>query len=79
AAKAGRCSSEWAEEIVSALKMLALPTETELGIDALMPVMLSDKKREGSAVNVIVPLGIGQSEIVPMKEAELKEFVSKGL
>ncbi len=79
AAKAGYCSVKCAEEIVSALKKLALPTETGFETEQLMPVMLSDKKREGSVVNVIVPLGVGRCEIVPMTAAELKEFVSKGL
>ncbi len=79
AAAADYCSKECAEEIVSTLAALGLPTECKNDIDALMPLMLSDKKRRGSKVNIIVPREIGRCEIAPMTEAELKEFVSKGL
>lgn len=73
------CSRECAGEIIDALKSLGLPYQTELSIDRLMPVMLSDKKREGSIVNVIVPERIGCCRIVPMTAERLREFMSKGL
>jgi len=79
AAKAGYCSDLCAEETEKALKALGLPTETELTIDEAMPVMLSDKKRAGSLVNIIVPAEIGRCEIAAMDAGALKEFMSKGL
>ena len=79
AAAEGICSVECAENTLSALEVLSLPTSCAFGIDELMPLMLSDKKRRGSVVNVIVPKGIGCCEIIPMTEDRLKEFVNKGL
>ncbi len=79
AAAEGYCSKECAEEIVSTLLSLGLPVKTELSVDETMPVMLSDKKRAGSLVNVIVPERIGFCAIVPMNADKLKKFMSKGL
>lgn len=61
------------------LKKLGLPTETELTIDELMPVMLSDKKRSGGTVNVIVPERIGQCSVRPMTADGLRAFMEAGL
>ncbi len=79
AAKTGYCAQGCAHEIEAALKALGLPTESGLSIDEAMPVMLSDKKRTGSLVNIIIPRDIGRCEIVPMDAGTLKEFMSKGL
>ena len=79
AAKGGYCGESCALETEKALQALGLPTETRLSAGEAMPVMLSDKKRAGSLVNVIVPFEIGRCEIVPMDGAQLKEFISKGL
>ena len=79
AAAEGLCSREDAAEIESALAKLGLPTSTQSGIDELMPLMLSDKKREGSSVNVIVPERIGSCGIEQMDAHRLREFFSKGL
>ncbi len=75
----GICSEECAEEIEKALESLGLPTKTDISIESAMPVMLSDKKRAGSVVNVIVPERIGFCGIVPMDADKLREFMSKGL
>ncbi len=79
AAAEGVCSAECAAETEAALRSLGLPTETEESMEALLPVMLSDKKRAGSIVNVIVPERIGCCGIVPMDAGRLQEFFSKGL
>ncbi len=79
AAAEGMCGGCCAVEVEAALAALGLPTVCENDIDALMPVMLSDKKREGSTVNVIVPERVGFCGIVPMDATRLKEFFSKGI
>ena len=50
-----------------------------MDMDRLLPTMLSDKKRAGSIVNVIVPERVGSCGIVPMDAGRLREFFSKGL
>ena len=79
AAKAGYCSNVCAQKIEAALKALGLPTETNITMDEAMPIMLSDKKRAGSLVNIIIPETIGSCTIVPMDRERMKEFFSKGL
>ncbi len=79
AAKAGFCDESCARKIEEGLAALGLPTNTDTDMEKAMPVMLSDKKRAGKAVNIIVPRSIGCCDIVPMEAAELKEFMSKGL
>ena len=79
AAAEGLCSGECADEICAALAKLGLPTNCDNTIDELLPFMLSDKKRAGSHVNVIVPQDIGCCGIVPMDAGRLKEFFQKGL
>lgn len=79
AAKAGRCTPDCAGKIVAALDTLGLPTETDMDIEQLMPPMLSDKKRAGSLVHVIVPERIGRCAIVPMDADELKAFMKAGI
>lgn len=79
AAAADYCSACCAAETIAAIASLGLSTECGCGVDELMPLMLSDKKRRGSILDVIVPRSIGKCEIVPMDAEQLKEFVSKGL
>ena len=79
AAKAGYADAALPEAVETLLRKLGLPTKTALTIDELMPVMLSDKKRSGGTVNVIVPERIGMCSIQPMAAEELREFMEAGL
>ncbi len=79
AAAEGICPTECAREIERSLAVLGLPTETKIDIADAMPVMLSDKKRAGSVVNVIVPESIGCCSIVAMDAERLRDFMDKGL
>ena len=58
-AAAGICSEECAGRSVALLTQFGLPTKTNEPLEALFPHMLSDKKRLGGTVNVIVPERIG--------------------
>ncbi len=78
-AKAGFCDPWLPAEISRVLSLFGLPTETDMPIDRLMPAMLSDKKRAGSLVNVVVPERVGKSSLRPMDAAQLKEFMESGL
>lgn len=79
AAAEGMCGPACARETETALESLGLPTRTEFAVEELMPAMLSDKKRSGSAVSVIVPEEIGKCGIVPMDVARLENFMKAGL
>lgn len=79
AAAAGLCDAAVPEKTIAVLEKLGLPTETAADIDELMPAMLSDKKRAGSLVHVIVPERIGNCTIVPMDADQLKAFMKAGM
>ena len=79
AAKARYCDEESAARIVSILERFGLPTRTELDMDTLYKHMLSDKKRLGGTVNVIVPEAIGRCRVQPMKLDQARAFFEAGL
>ena len=44
-----------------------------------MDRMLSDKKRSGDFINLIIPRSIGYCDIIPTPVAQLKSLIEKGL
>ena len=78
-AKRGLCDQECRDNILAGLRALKLPTETSFGVEELISPMLSDKKRAGGTVKLIVPRAIGTCDILPTPVEELSDFVSTGL
>lgn len=79
AAKLGICSSETCEQILAVLHRFALPVTTTFSADTLCNSALSDKKRSGGTVNLIVPERIGYCAIRPTGVEDLKSFIEAGL
>ena len=79
AAKLSFCAEETANQIVLILQKFGLPTETDYSAQVLFDATLSDKKRNGSTVNLIIPEEIGQCMIRPTQINELKAFIEAGL
>ncbi len=75
----GLCSGECARRIVELIERFRLPVKTDLGMDVLFEHMLSDKKRLGGTVNVIVPEEIGRCRVLPMEAGRVREFMEAGL
>ena len=69
--------------VYSVLKALllkfGLPIQTDYTADVLYHSALSDKKRSGGNVNLIVPKAIGHCELMKIPVAELKSFIEEGL
>ena len=78
-AEMGICSRDTAVQVEQILKEFGLPTKTEYSADQLMRSALSDKKRSGDTVNLIVPEAIGRCAIRPMPIDSLKSFIEAGL
>ena len=76
----GSCSRECAERIEEILLRFGLPVRFE-GIEkeALLDAVLSDKKRRGSRIRLIIPREIGDCVIREMGVDEMKEFLMPGL
>ena len=68
-----------APRILAILSQFGLPTATDYTADDLYTYTLSDKKRSGGTVNLIIPRTIGHCDIVPTPVEELKSFIEAGL
>lgn len=79
AAKAGKCSQECCQQILEILRRFQLPVETKYCAEELYTYTLSDKKRSGGSIRLIIPREIGSCEIVPTPVCELKTFIEAGL
>ena len=78
-ASAGVCSEQTFADIRSILKTFGLPAETGYTAEMLAESALSDKKRSGGTVNLIIPQAIGRCMIQPTPINELKTFIEAGL
>lgn len=73
------CATEFYDEVKTTIEKFKLPTKTNFKAEELTKIMLSDKKRFGDTINLIVPEYIGKCVIKPVKIDELNEIVNKGL
>lgn len=65
--------------ILSILQKFGLPTTTEECAEDILAYTLSDKKRSGDLVKLILPNAIGDCSIVPTPVNALKSFIQAGL
>lgn len=68
-----------AGRILAILKQFGLPTSAEYLAEDIYAYTLSDKKRSGGTVNLIIPDAIGSCSIVPTPVENLKSFIEAGL
>ena len=76
-AKAG-CNGIY-NELCNVLNLFNLPVSTDFTAKQLYTSALSDKKRSGGTVNLIIPREIGYCEIVPTPVEKLESFIEEGL
>jgi len=76
-AKAG-CKDIY-DELTAVIKKFNLPTKTDFTACQLYTSALSDKKRAGGTVNLIIPNAIGDCSIVPTPVEKLEAFIQEGL
>ena len=67
------------DRIIGILQKFGLPTTTETDAQTLFQYALSDKKRSGGTVNLIIPHKIGDCAIVPTPVEEILPFIEEGL
>lgn len=77
--KYGICAPDTRAAILSLLEQFHLPVQTQFSPAALYEAALSDKKRSGGTVNLIVPRAIGSCQIRPTPVEELEAFIAAGL
>lgn len=76
-AKAG-CKDIY-KPLTTVMKQFHLPTTTQFTANQLYRCALSDKKRAGGTVNLIIPNTIGDCSIVPISVDHLESFIEEGL
>ncbi len=79
AAKQGLCREQTKTEILNILHTFGLPTEADYTASQLLPFTLSDKKRSGGTVSLVLPVTIGNCLIVPTPVDELNSLIEAGL
>ena len=79
AAKLAVCSGETNNSILNILTAFGLPTNTDLKAETLYQFALSDKKRMGEFVNLIIPERIGYCRIQKTPMTQLISFIEAGL
>ena len=75
----GFCDAQVPEAICAILNTFGLPFKTDFTAKELYACALSDKKRMGGKVNLIIPKNIGHCDIVPTPTDELESFIQAGL
>lgn len=75
----GICDPATKNRIVSVLEKFSLPTTTHFSASELYIHALSDKKRSGNTVQLIVPHTIGNCVLRPTPVTQLQSFIEAGL
>ena len=79
AAACGHTAPDVRDAILHILNRFGLPTHTEQIPAALTNAALSDKKRSGGTIRLILPREIGDCFIHSLPAADLEDFIKKGL
>ena len=75
--RAAKCPD--CQRIIALLQQFSLPVSTGFTAEDLYIHALSDKKRSGNTVNLIIPHGIGNCAITPMNVDQIQSFIEAGL
>ena len=78
-AASGICDQRTTKRIIETLNKFGLPTATSLSAEELYASSLSDKKRSGGTLKLIVPKEIGNCIIHPVAVEEIRHFIEAGL
>ena len=73
------CPKDIAASIVSTIQSFGLPVCTDFTAAQLYQSAVSDKKRSGSTLRMIVPVNIGDCRILPMNMDDVETFIEEGL
>ena len=77
--KRGICNKAAKDAILEILEKFGLPSTCTYSAESLYLSALSDKKRSGGMVNLIIPERIGFCRIAPTPVEEIQSFIEAGL
>ena len=73
------CGTETRDAVIAVLEKFELPHTCTYSAESLYTSALSDKKRSGGTVNLIIPERIGFCRIAPTPVEEIQSFIEAGL
>jgi 3-dehydroquinate synthase len=73
------CGSDTVDGLLSMLRLYSLPDKTGFSAPEIAQAALSEKKRKGGSIDLVVPVSIGRCEIRSFPVGELKAFIASGL
>ena len=79
AALAGICDKSVFDRVLALVQAYGLPTTTDYDTDALLQAMLSDKKRAGAKISLIIPEAMGKVRIEKMGLQDMDTFLRPAL
>ncbi len=79
AAAEGLCAADLPAKIAAACEKCGLPTEMPYAPQAVYDAMLSDKKRDGDTLSLVLPEKIGKCMLYPLSVSALLPFLENGL
>lgn len=79
AARTGLCPQSDCDRIISLLSMLGLPTHTSITSEELLQATLTDKKRHGDMIDLIIPRRIGDCTISSVSIEQIPEMIRTGM
>lgn len=75
----GLCREEVASRLIGMVHVLGLPAAAPYGAEEVYEAVLSDKKRAGERITLVMFYGIGDCRLVQYSMEELKHIVQLGL
>ena len=75
----GTCPRQLLTDLCGALRAHGLPISTTFGVDELYAALLSDKKRSGSSMTLVLPRGLGDVERRKIPIDEVRALLEEAL
>jgi 3-dehydroquinate synthase len=75
----GLCKKSDLNEVEDLIRSYSLPVTCPFSARELAEIALSDKKRSGGSITLVMPFGIGDSRLYKVDVASLEQIFSQGL
>lgn len=79
AIKMNLCSDDCLDDLLKMIHAFGLPDKTDFSVEELYEALLSDKKRKGGTITLVVPSEPGRCILKKVSVQEAKEFLAAGL
>jgi 3-dehydroquinate synthase len=79
ALKAGRSEEDCLTPILNILNKFGFPLECPYSASELTKAALKDKKRTGDTITLVIPVSLGNCQLVQLPIDKLESFIEGGL